>query len=160
MTDTPLTGGCQCGAVRFTVDAPLGRSGICHCRMCQKAFGSFFAPLVTAPHFHWTRGAPRYFQSSNHARRGFCADCGTPLTFEPDNGSVELAIAAFDAPAGLRPEVQYSVETRLPWLGEMDTLPTSTPEEAAAAAAFNASIRSRQHPDHDTETWPLQPPSP
>lgn len=43
----PLTGGCQCGAVRFACDH-LGRASICHCRMCQKAFGGYFGPLVTA----------------------------------------------------------------------------------------------------------------
>jgi hypothetical protein len=35
------SGGCQCGAVRFRVDGELGRASICHCRMCQKAFGAF-----------------------------------------------------------------------------------------------------------------------
>ena len=42
-----LTGGCQCGNVRFRARL-LGRGSICHCRMCQKAFGGFFGPLVTA----------------------------------------------------------------------------------------------------------------
>ncbi|MET0640383.1 MAG: GFA family protein, partial [Hyphomicrobium sp.] len=41
------TGGCQCGAVRFRVEGELGDASVCHCRMCQKAFGSFYAPLVT-----------------------------------------------------------------------------------------------------------------
>ena len=41
------TGGCQCGAVRFRVTGELGRPTICHCRMCQKAFGAFFGPLVS-----------------------------------------------------------------------------------------------------------------
>ncbi len=34
------SGGCQCGAVRFR-GSRFGRSSICHCRMCQKAFGGF-----------------------------------------------------------------------------------------------------------------------
>ncbi len=42
-----FTGGCQCGAVRFACES-LGRASLCHCRMCQKAFGSYFAPLATA----------------------------------------------------------------------------------------------------------------
>ena len=73
-----LTGGCQCGAVRFSARR-LGRASICHCRMCQKAFGSFFGPLVTAFGVSWTRGEPGWFQSSNKVRRGFCAQRGTPL---------------------------------------------------------------------------------
>jgi hypothetical protein len=76
-----ITGGCQCGAVRFRAEA-LGRASICHCRMCQKAFGGFFGPLVTAKGLVWTKAEPARFQSSNKARRGFCPQCGTPLTFE------------------------------------------------------------------------------
>jgi len=145
-----LTGGCQCGAVRFAVEGPLGRASICHCRMCQKAFGAFYGPLVAAPGVRWTEGAPAYFQSSNRARRGFCAACGTPLTFEPDDGPVELAIGAFDDPSAVRPVIQHSLETRLPWLADLDTLPKRSEGEAREVAPYYASIRSRQHPDHDT----------
>jgi hypothetical protein len=151
---TTLTGGCQCGAVRFAAEVPLGRASICHCRMCQKAFGAFFGPLVSAPSLRWTRGAPRRFASSNHAQRGFCAACGTPLTFEPDEGPVEVAIGAFDDPAAIRPVIQHSRETGLPWLAALDSLPARTPREAEQVAPYYASIRSRQHPDHDTPTWP------
>lgn len=41
-----IAGGCQCGAVRYRVTARLRNPHICHCRMCQKAFGSYFAPLA------------------------------------------------------------------------------------------------------------------
>lgn len=41
-----ITGGCQCGAVRYAIDGPLNNPHICHCRMCQKAFGNYFAALV------------------------------------------------------------------------------------------------------------------
>jgi hypothetical protein len=145
-----LTGGCQCGAVRFAVTGPLGRASICHCRMCQKAFGAFYGPLVAAPGVTWTRGAPAHFQSSNRARRGFCQACGTPLTFEPDEGPVELAIGAFDDPAAVRPVIRHALDARVPWLGELDALPVRSPQEAAAVAPYFASIVSRQHPDHDT----------
>ena len=94
---TRLTGGCQCGAVRFEVaEDGLRTASICHCRMCQKAFGSFFAPLVSVDQaaLAWTRGEPRRWRSSNHVRRGFCADCGTPLTYEPDGDWPGIAIGA------------------------------------------------------------------
>jgi hypothetical protein len=144
------TGGCQCGAVRFTVEA-LGRASICHCRMCQKASGSFFGPFVTALEgLAWTRGRPAYFQSSNLVRRGFCSACGTPLTFEPAQGPVELAIGAFDNPASIRPAIQLCLDSRLPWFAELPGLPTRTPEEAKRLEGFYAAVVSNQHPDHDT----------
>ncbi len=150
MTAAPLTGGCQCGAIRFAVSGELGRASICHCRMCQKAFGAFYGPLVAAPRLAWTRGAPTHFQSSNRARRGFCRECGTPLTFEPDDGPVELAIGAFDAPARIPPTIQHAMDARLPWLSDLDSLQERGAEEAAGVAPYYASIRSLQHPDHET----------
>ncbi len=55
-----LTGGCQCGAVRYALYAKPERAGICHCRMCQKAVGGpFFAwAAVRDTDFAWTRGTP------------------------------------------------------------------------------------------------------
>ncbi|MBV5263054.1 GFA family protein [Pinisolibacter aquiterrae] len=151
---TTLTGGCQCGAVRFRCD-DLGRASICHCRMCQKAFGGHYGPLVTAMGLVWTRGEPKRFRSSNEIRRGFCADCGTPLTYEPDGyPHVEVALGAFDAPAEIRPEIQVGVESRMPWFHELATLPGRPPEQQAKAEGFFAEIVSYQHPDHDTAEWP------
>ncbi len=149
-----LSGGCQCGAVRFAIRGALGRASICHCRMCQKAFGGFFGPLVSAPVLVWTRGVPAYFQSSNRVRRGFCQACGTPLTFEPDQGPAEVAIGAFDHPEAIQPVIQHDLAAAMPWLAALESLPVRTPEEVAEAASFYASIQSRQHPDHDTQTWP------
>ena len=88
-----LKGGCQCGAVRFTLEGAPGDASICHCRMCQKAFGNVFAPLVSvgSARLTWTGAEPSRFQSSNHVMRGFCPRCGTPLTYEAPDG-VALAI--------------------------------------------------------------------
>jgi hypothetical protein len=150
MSERPLTGGCQCGAVRFSITGPLGRASICHCRMCQKAFGNVFAPLVTARGLTWTRGAPKHFRSSNKVKRGFCADCGTPLTYEPDGFHPEVAICAFDDPTAVPPAIQVGLESKLPWADSLATLPERPNAENAKAAAFFAGIVSYQHPDHDT----------
>jgi hypothetical protein len=151
------TGGCQCGAVRFSVSGPLGRASICHCRMCQKAFAGPYGALVSAPEgLIWTRGAPAHFRSSNRVRRGFCAACGTPLTFEIDGEPVELAIVAFDDPASIAPVIQHALDARLPWTDVAADLPVRAPDEAAKVAAYFASIVSRQHPDRDTDRWPPQ----
>jgi len=150
------TGGCQCGAVRFRVEGDLGRASICHCRMCQKAFGGFYGALVSArrEHVTWTRNEPKRFQSSNKVRRGFCDGCGTPLTFEWSDEVIELAIAAFDDPAPLRPVVQMSPEAAVPWICELANLPHRLPEELPAVARWRADLISYQHPDHDTDAWP------
>src|SRR6187401_3628133 len=81
---TPLhTGGCQCGAVRYALYAEPTNPHVCHCRMCQKAFGNYFAPLAGLPlgDFAWTFGTPGVFKSSEAAERGFCRDCGTRCSF-------------------------------------------------------------------------------
>jgi hypothetical protein len=88
MPDQTHAGGCQCGAVRFRIDGTLGDASVCHCRMCQKAFGGFYAPLVSLGNakLTWTRGALKKFKSSNFVERGFCEQCGTPLTYEAPDG--------------------------------------------------------------------------
>jgi hypothetical protein len=148
------TGGCQCGAVRFEVRGRLGRASICHCRMCQKAFGNAFAPLITAKGLVWTRGEPKRFRSSSKVVRGFCTDCGTPLTYEPDGYSPEVAICAFDDPSAIRPTIQVGLEGKLAWCDEIASMPGRAPEEEAKVAPFFSDIVSHQHPDHDTASWP------
>lgn len=87
MSDAVRTGGCQCGGVRFRIRGELGRPSICHCRMCQKQFGSFFSALVTAPAggVEWIRDEPSYFQSSVNIDRD------NPCTGLVKNGSLRPA---------------------------------------------------------------------
>jgi hypothetical protein len=149
------SGGCQCGAVRFHVEGPLGDASICHCRMCQKAFGSFYAPLVSVrgTKLTWTRGEPKRFQSSNVVKRGFCVECGTPLTYEAPDG-MALAIGAFDEPEEIAPVIQWGIEAKLPYVDGIPGLPGEDTMADQNAVSFLATLVSYQHPDHDTETWP------
>jgi hypothetical protein len=151
MSET-LTGGCQCGAVRFATKL-VGRGSICHCRMCQKAFGSFFGPLVTSHDGRWTRGEPKWFQSSDKARRAFCPDCGTPLAYETQYG-LELAIGAFDQPEKVPPVIQVNLNDKLPFFDGLTSLPVKH-DPGEDWIDFMAGIHSNQHPDHDTDAWPL-----
>jgi hypothetical protein len=153
-TSEALTGGCQCGAVRFRV-TQLGRGSVCYCRMCQKATAGLGGFFITAKEFEWTRGAPKYFTSSNVARRGFCGDCGTPLTFENEH-AVDLSIVAFDRPAEVAPVVQLAGESRIPWSDHLGALPTRPDDDGSMAARF-AKVINYQHPDNETETWPVKP---
>lgn len=153
---TPFyTGGCQCGAVRFHVEGALGDASVCHCRMCQKASGNFYLPLVSVhdAKLTWTRAEPKRFRSSNHGTRGFCAECGTPLTYEAPDG-IALTIAAFDDPAEIAPRIQWGIEAKLPYVDAVHTLPSEDTMADQDAASFLADLVSYQHPDHDTDDWP------
>lgn len=148
-----VTGGCQCGAVRYRVGR-LGRSSVCHCRMCQKATGNVFGIFVTAHGLAWTRGAPARFRSSDLGERLFCAACGTPLAVDETNGNLELAIGALDDPAQARPTVQLHLEGWADFFAELAGLPVPADYDPARIAQQDARLRARQHPDHDTQTWP------
>jgi hypothetical protein len=150
-----LTGGCQCGAIRFRVEGELKDVSVCHCRMCQKAFGGFYAPLVNTrgAALTWSRGKLKHFASSNFVKRGFCENCGTPLTYEAPDG-VALAIAAFDHPELLPPSVQFGIEGKLPYVDSIPSLPGKLTTDDIIAAPFLDKLVSNQHPDHDTDVWP------
>ncbi|MGB7335970.1 MAG: GFA family protein [Salaquimonas sp.] len=147
-----FSGGCQCGAVRYKFDA-LGKASICHCRMCQKAFGNYFAPLVEVEGFEWTRGERGLFMSSNLSGRGFCKDCGTPLTLETD-GVYEVAIGSMDDPAAVPIEYHANVEDRLEVVRHLHEIPEAPPERREENDQWNARVENHQHPDHDTIIWP------
>jgi hypothetical protein len=149
-----LTGGCQCGAVRYALFARPDRAGICFCRMCQKAAGGpFFAwTVVAAGDLGWTRGTPAQFASSSAADRGFCARCGTPLTFRyrrrPEH--IDVSLGSLDDQAALTPDLVMGIESRPGWCAsllpsarQLATGQVNPPEDLGRITIY-------QHPDHDT----------
>ena len=119
-------GGCQCGAVRYALNMAPQRSHYCHCRMCQRAVGGLFAALAGAKKdvFQWTRGTPGFFASSTLAQRGFCAACGTPLSFAYHEASwIYVTIGSLDDPSAAKPERHFGIESRVHWLEIDDQLP-------------------------------------
>jgi hypothetical protein len=150
-----LTGGCQCGAVRYALFATPERAGICHCRMCQKAVGGPFSAWanVRMENFAWTRGAPGTFRSSSAAERGFCPGCGTPLYFayveRPE--SISVSIGSLDTPAAVRLMEVEGSESRLANFDPtaLAALPVHATSEGGAPEDLTR-ITNYQHPDHDT----------
>jgi hypothetical protein len=140
-----VTGGCQCGAVRFRIEGELTRPSICHCRMCQRAIGAPFGAFAIVPPggLVWTREAPAYFQSSNVARRAFCAKCGTSLTWESDI-SIDIALFALDDPAPFAPVIQLFAENSAAWLATLPDIPRIG-FETEELAVHAARVVSHQH---------------
>lgn len=150
-TKPVLTGGCQCGAIRFAVSKAPVRVSICHCRMCQKATGAPFASLADIPKtdFAWTKATPAAFQSSSIAMRDFCPACGTPLSYRRIDGeTIEIMTGTFDRPDRVVPTRQYGSESRLGWVVGIANLPSQTTQQNYGPEKM-ATIVSRQHPDHD-----------
>jgi hypothetical protein len=155
--ETEASGGCQCGAVRWHITAVLDTSHICHCRMCQKAAGNFFIALIGVPRdaITWTRGEPATFASSDKASRGFCRDCGTPLTYDyHESKHINLTTGSFDEPARFQPRVQFGLEGRLPAFADLPITAEGTTEETMSEYVAAIRATNHQHPDHDTGSWP------
>jgi len=122
----PLQGGCLCGRVRYEA-TPSHREGYyCHCRMCQLAFGNTRAAYLNLfkAQVHWLKDQPAYYASSKIARRGFCSNCGTPLSFEfLDSDRMDLSVGSLDDPTAVAPTEHFAVETRIEGWHVRDGLP-------------------------------------
>lgn len=112
-----MTGGCQCGRVRYAVRVADLDAYLCHCRMCQRATGGVSIAFkgVARAGVTWTTREPDRYRSSLIAHRGFCSTCGTPLTFEfADDESLymDITVGSFDEPGRFRPTSHFAIESR------------------------------------------------
>ena len=144
-----VAGGCQCGAVRYRFQPVASGTHVCHCRMCQKASGGPFMASVLSAGFTVTNGRLSTFKSSEIAERGFCAACGTPLTYRSLVADVlTVTLGSLDQPNAFVPHTQYGAESRLTWLEEALASP-----ETSLADWFKrkgiVTVGSHQHPDRE-----------
>jgi hypothetical protein len=113
-------GGCLCGAVRFTARGAPKWTAYCHCGSCRRHTGAPVAAYAgyEAERVEFTTGQPALYASSPGVRRGFCAICGSTLTFEGERwpGEIHLHVGAFDHPDAFPPRGQAFADERLPWL--------------------------------------------
>ena len=131
MSTGEMTGGCQCGRVRFTVLIDQERAYPCHCRMCQRATGGVYAAMVGIKRDNTTfTTEPRWYRSSAIAERAFCPDCGTPIGFRYlDSPNIDLTIGSFDDPSGFRPSTQFGYESVLPAWQDLSAVPHMNSED-------------------------------
>lgn len=102
------TGGCLCGAVRFSADLTSLEFGACHCEMCRRWTGSALLGLtVPQANVSW-QGADHIgkIQSSEWAERANCTKCRAPLYYHvtldgPMATNLEIPIGLFDDASGL-----------------------------------------------------------
>lgn len=136
---TAWTGGCLCGAVRYSATADPARAVNCHCGMCRRSSGAAFLTFVHFPiaAFTWTQGEPTRYRSSSEAERGFCDCCGSTLTMHEAilADRVQVALGSLDRPENVRPDDHVWTEAQLPWLHIADGLPRFPRASSAVPSA-------------------------
>lgn len=118
-----VTGGCACGAIRYAYTSDEILALNCHCRDCQRASGSAFGALVIVwkEEFEMLDGELKYYtkksDAGNTMQRGFCADCGSPMTiFEPHRPKlIFLHAASLDDPSKHQPTMDIFTDSAHPW---------------------------------------------
>jgi hypothetical protein len=118
-----LTGGCLCGAVRYSSTSAPAFVGVCHCRDCQKFTGSAFGILVGLPKaaldVHGTlKTFIKLADSGKPIVRHFCPECGSSVAEEPSNrpGAIILNAGTLDDPTSVMPAVEIYCDRTLPWV--------------------------------------------
>jgi hypothetical protein len=126
-----ITGGCLCGAVRYSAEAGEAPSAtVCHCRDCQKFTGSVFAALVMLPKEALQLSGPlKTFSSLGGSGkpilRHFCSECGSSIAEEPGTrpGAVILNVGTFDDPAAIKPGREIFRDDGVPWVHVAGDIP-------------------------------------
>lgn len=120
-----LSGGCQCGRIRYTATLADFDAYLCHCKMCRRATGGVsiaFKNLAKTDVVWETE--PDWYESSPIAQRPFCSSCGTPLGFAyPDSENIDLTIGSFDDHTPFVCKFHFAIEERLPHWADTADLP-------------------------------------
>jgi hypothetical protein len=126
MDANSVSGKCLCGSIVFQYTGAPNWTLQCHCESCRRATSSPITTWISVPRsaFAFTKGAPRYFHSSPGVRRGFCENCGSPLTYENERIEAEIhiyAVSLLDTNYG-SPSCHVFVNEQLPWFEALDDL--------------------------------------
>jgi hypothetical protein len=120
----PLNGGCLCGAVRYTVTAPLTSVVACHCTHCRKISGAGSSHNVIVPTsaVTFTGAKVKRYQdkadSGNVLFRHFCGECGSSLYSQREKmpEMIVLKAGTLDDATGLKLVMNIWTDSALPWM--------------------------------------------
>lgn len=127
-----MNGSCLCGAVQFTVSGELRPVIACHCVQCRKTSGHYVAATSAAREAIKIVGDVRWFASSDKARRGFCATCGSSLFWEETGGSrLSIHAGSLNGATGLDLAGHIFVADKGDYYAIDDGLPTAAADDPA-----------------------------
>lgn len=118
-----LTGGCLCGAIRYSVDGAPLVTAVCHCRHCQRQSGSAFSVMIAVKAKQLTReGDIATYRdrgdSGGEVARHFCPKCGSPLfsTLPAAPAIVYVKAGTLDDVSALSPGVHLWTSSAQQWV--------------------------------------------
>lgn len=134
------SGGCLCGAVRFTARVEPGVQA-CHCTQCQRWTGG--GPLLSVRvHDLELTGteAIQAFRASEWGERAFCGTCGATLYWRMQGRRIAyLAVGLLDDQSGLAVTEEIFTDHRPGWLPHWpDATQSTEAQEQAKLATFLA----------------------
>lgn len=118
---TPYTGGCLCGAIRYTLSGKPTFPHFCTCHQCQRWSGAPVVAWVDFPicSLAWDgpSGEPAWYRSSARTQRGFCSTCGgTVCALDDGSDTVCMTVSTLDEPDAIVPKSQSFRESAPSWL--------------------------------------------
>ena len=122
MPALPITGGCNCGAVRYEVTAELLGASYCHCRRCQRRSGAAASPSAHAAvdSFRILSGDDvlKCWKPEDGGEKWFCGACGSSVfarNLDKHPEWVGVRMGTFDDDPGVRPSVRSWVGSAAAW---------------------------------------------
>ena len=122
-----ITGQCTCGSIKFSISGEPVWAGYCHCAQCRRSTGSISVAHVG---FHpsqiiFDSPAPQIYESSEGVKRGFCAKCGSSLTYESKKFEdyIQVYLGVLDNPEQINLKAHVHCEEKLSWFNIEDDLP-------------------------------------
>ena len=120
MKQTPVSGRCYCGSVRFSAASEVLHQANCHCENCRRAVGAQAVAWITVKSsgFRLDQGTPSEYRTETGAWRTFCSRCGSSLTYEhPDRpDEIDITTASLDHPEEFAPTRDVFPEEKLSWV--------------------------------------------
>ena len=127
METSTAEGGCRCGAVRYRVTGEPAATSHCHCGDCRRMTGAptLAWAIFPADKVEIVGGDPAVHETSPGVEWGFCAGCGSTLTYRRASrpGLYDVTTATLDDPELFPPQKEIWTGERLSWIRSNPEVP-------------------------------------
>lgn len=125
-------GGCNCGAIRYTLRAPPLAVVACHCKQCRRQSGAAYSVnLIVRASTMDVAGDLAVWEDRDTGSgaplgREHCGRCGSPIRSVPSASPKFVAVKAgtLDDPGSFAPAMHIWTQSKLPWVTIPEGLPT------------------------------------